>query len=336
MNVIVSNKYQQLLANLDIDVIKSINGEFSASELVSQFSNFFFNKMILDITAVKNYENISVIQELSMGLNMDKVIILLDDSPIVNSPTYLSQLVSMGIYNFTKNVDSVKYLIDNPNQYKDVAAYHQLNNTQPEQTQTRGGFLGSKQPSNDIEAGKVVQRIIGVKNITDHAGATTLTYILKKHLSKAYKTKAVEIDSHDFIFFNDKELESVDSMALPSFITQNINAEVILIDLNNTPESICSDVIYLIEPGLIKLNKLIRRNNKIFDELKGKKIILNRSVLSEKDVQDFERESGAKVFYNLPPLDDKLEYIDIVNDFLIALGFSRFNDEPKSKLFNIF
>ena len=41
MNVIVSNKYQQLLANLDIDVIKSINGEFSASELVSQYTAFY-------------------------------------------------------------------------------------------------------------------------------------------------------------------------------------------------------------------------------------------------------------------------------------------------------
>lgn len=337
MNVIVSNKYQQLLANLDIDVIKSINGVFTSSELVSQFSNFFFNKMILDITAVKDYENISVIQELTMGLDMDKVIILLDDSTIVNSPTYLSQLVSMGIYNFTKNLDSVKYLIDNPNTYKDVAAYHQLNSvpTQPEPSKTTFGF-GKTSQENNIDAGKVVQRIIGVKNITDHAGATTLTYILKKHLAKSYSVKAVEIDAHDFIYFNDKELESVDSMGLPGFITKNINAEVILVDLNNTPESICSDVIYLIEPGLIKLNKLIRKNNKIFDELKGKKIILNRSVLSEKDVQDFERESGAKVFYNLPPLDDKLDYIDTVNDFLIALGFSRFNDEQKSKLFNIF
>ena len=55
MNVIVSNKYQALLANLDIDVIKSINGEFSVDELVAQFSNFYYNKMIIDITAIKGY-----------------------------------------------------------------------------------------------------------------------------------------------------------------------------------------------------------------------------------------------------------------------------------------
>ena len=39
MNVIVSNKYQSLLASLDIDIIKSINGEFEVEDLASQFSH---------------------------------------------------------------------------------------------------------------------------------------------------------------------------------------------------------------------------------------------------------------------------------------------------------
>ena len=41
MNVIVSNKYQNLLSTLDIDVIKSINGEFEIEDLVKQFTNFY-------------------------------------------------------------------------------------------------------------------------------------------------------------------------------------------------------------------------------------------------------------------------------------------------------
>jgi hypothetical protein len=32
----------------------------------------------------------------------------------------------MGIYNFTRNIDAIQYLIDNPNVYKDVAQYHIL------------------------------------------------------------------------------------------------------------------------------------------------------------------------------------------------------------------
>ena len=115
MNVKVVNKYETLLNNVDIDVIKSISGEFTPDELLAEFNNFFYNKMVLDITAIKGYENISVIQELSVNMDMSKVIILLDDSETVNNPKYLSALVSMGIYNFTRNIDAIKFLIDNPN-----------------------------------------------------------------------------------------------------------------------------------------------------------------------------------------------------------------------------
>ena len=42
MNVIVSNKYQLMLENLGIDVIKSLNGEFEVDEIISTFQNFFY------------------------------------------------------------------------------------------------------------------------------------------------------------------------------------------------------------------------------------------------------------------------------------------------------
>ncbi|MDD3821803.1 MAG: hypothetical protein PHF47_02140, partial [Bacilli bacterium] len=65
MNVIVANKYQSLLATLEIDVIKSLNGEFAVEEIISTFKNFFFNKMILDITAIKDYKDVTNLQKLS-------------------------------------------------------------------------------------------------------------------------------------------------------------------------------------------------------------------------------------------------------------------------------
>ena len=58
MNVIVSNKKQEQLNSLDIDVIKSINGIYETEELVSMFKNFFYEKMIIDITAINNYNDI--------------------------------------------------------------------------------------------------------------------------------------------------------------------------------------------------------------------------------------------------------------------------------------
>ena len=101
MNVIVSNKNQALLENLGIDVIKEMNGEFEADEIISTFQNFFYQRMILDITAIKNYTNITNLQKLSMSLDMEKVILLLDGTEATSNPGFLSDLVSMGIYNFS-------------------------------------------------------------------------------------------------------------------------------------------------------------------------------------------------------------------------------------------
>ena len=331
MNVIVSNKYQTLLAGLNIDVIKNINGVFTVDDLANNFRNFFYNKMILDITALDNYEDINTIQSLSVALDMNKVILLLDDSPVVNSPAYLSSLVSMGIYNFTRNIDSVVFLINNPNSYKDVASFHQLNLSVEE-----AKVLNDKRPKEDPNTGFIGQRIIGIKNLTDHAGSTTLTYLLKKHLEKLYKVKAVEIEKHDFSYFNDENLDSVNSFELKDYLNTNSFLEVILVDVtNDDAENYCTDVIYLIEPGLVQLNRLIREDNAIFEKLKNKKLVLNRSVLSTSDVNDFEKESGSKVFYNLPNLDDKLNNIKEIKDFLLALGFTRFN-EDNHKGFSLF
>ena len=349
MNVKIVNKYATLLVNLDVDFIKSIQGEFTPEDIIMQFSNFFYNKMIIDITAIKGYQDITKIQELSVNMDMSKVILLLDDSEVVNSPRYLSQLVSMGIYNFTRNIDAIQFLIDNPNTYKDVAQYHQLNMLEePEEEKNIEKEKDKKKKKEEVkdesfqissnEARNV--RVIGLKNVTEHAGSTTLTYLLKKQLEKAYKVLAVEVDGADFVYFNDKSLKRVDHMDLQDMITSHYDMDVILVDLNEQgSKNLCTEVLYLIEPGLIKLNKLIRKNPRAFENLKGEKIILNRSVLNETDVSDFEYESRSKIYYNIPYLDDKLDNNKVLNDLLIKLGFSKLDVDDSAKggsLFNIF
>lgn len=338
MNVKIVNKYATLLANLDVDFIKSVDGEFTPEEIILQFSTFFFHKMIIDITAIKDYQDITKIQELSVNMDMSKVILLLDDSEIVNSPRYLSQLVSMGIYNFTRNIDAIKFLIDNPNTYKDVAQYHQLNMNMMVEEESPTSSGAPKNTSVQNEAHDL--RIIGIKNVTEHAGSTTLTYLLKKQLEKKYQVVAVEVDDNDFVFLNDKTLKHTNHMELQSFITMNYNVDVILVDLNDKGSvNLCSEVLYLIEPGLIKLNKLIRKDRQAFEKLKGKKIILNRSVLNSSDVADFEYESRSKIYYNVPYLDDKLDSHKVLDELLIKLGFSRLdidNGDKGGKLFSIF
>ena len=330
MNVIVSNKYQNMLATLDIDVIKSINGEFEVEELANIFTNFYFNKMIIDVTAIKGYQNIKNIQKLSVNFDPNKIILLLDDSAMVNSGSYLSALVSMGIYNFTRNINAVKFLIDNPNSYKDVAQYHNLSGEDDGKVLEYDTFTGT---------GSGGLRIVGFKNVTAHAGATTLVYMLKRHLEVAYNVVALEVDKEDFKYFNDKSLKSTTSLDLAFNIANNPDAEVILVDLNDSTQgNLCNDIIYLIEPGLIKLNKLIRQDRDAFEKLKDKKIVLNKSILNSRDINDFEHESNSKVFFNIPYLDDKKEHEQVLDDFLVALGFSRLNasGSGKAKLFNIF
>ena len=320
MNVIVSNKYQSMLENVGIDVIKSLNGEFDAEQIISTFQNFFFQRMILDITSIKNYHDIKNIQKISISLDMSKVILLLDDSPECNSNEFLSKLISMGIYNFTKNMEGIMYLYNNPNSYRDVAHIQQLEFEQPAVQQQTAGASVQQSPGNE----QTGMRIIGVKSVTKEAGATTLVYLMKQELEKNYTVSAYEIDKKDFMFFKGNNLISTNSTNIGLEIAKS-KSEVALIDVNGNKnvEQLCDTVLYLIEPSIIKLNRLMFANAKIFRELEGKKVILMKSLLSSKDVKDFEYESRLKVHYNMPPLNDREQNINDINKLLVSLGFVR-------------
>lgn len=80
MNVIIANKYKEMLSGLDIEIIKSLEGVYDIDYVINEFSNFYFDRMILDITALRDYENIDTLQKLSISLDMGKVILLLADS----------------------------------------------------------------------------------------------------------------------------------------------------------------------------------------------------------------------------------------------------------------
>ena len=320
MNVIVANRYQSMLEGLQIDVIKSLNGEFEADEIVNQFQNFFYQRMILDITAIKNYQDIRNLQKLSISLDMSKVILLLDDSPESSSPVYLSKLISMGIYNFTRNLDGIMYLYNNPNSYRDVAQYQQLDNFTTEANINNQAMRG--QPAN---VAMQMTRIIGIKNITDNSGATTLIYILKKHLEKNYSVGIVEVNKRDFMYFKDKDVFSADESNVAGIINNHRDKEILLVDVNDSKSALsqCTDVVYLIEPSIIKLNKLMLTNPHVLSTLAGKKVILNQSLLSSKDVLDFEYESRINIFYNMPALNEREKGVQVVDAFLLKLGFER-------------
>lgn len=320
MNVIVANKYKEQLSSLDIEVIKRMDGVLSADELIDIFQNFFFNKMILDLTAIEEYHDLKNIQKLSMSLDMNKVIFLLPQEQSFSSPTNLSKLIAMGIYNFTTSVDGIMYLYNNPNSYRDVAQYHQLGDNN-----LSGNFYNNYSNDNSMSTQSfMTQRIIGIKNLTTHSGATTLTYMMYKHLSGPYSVLALEADKRDFVFYNDKNMKSITGNEINKVIADNGDKEIILIDVNGNKmaENVCAQVIYLIEPSILKVNKLLSTRPRLKDELRGKTVILNQCLIPDKDLKVFEYETKLKLSGMLPPVDDHSKSNEIY-DFLRKLGFDR-------------
>ena len=330
MNVIISNKNQALLENLGIDVIKEMNGEFEVDEIIATFQNFFYQRMILDITAIKNYLDIRNLQKLSISLNMEKVILLLDGTDATSNPTFLSNLVSMGIYNFTKNVEGIQYLYNTPNTYRDVAQFHNLTQQTPQSNQQQSVMSGINNKNNPIANSISVEesgatRVIGIKNLTKQSGATSLVYMIRNVLKSRYKVIAIEADKTDFTYFNDNTLLSVPTSDIGTVIKRNSDMDVIVIDINNSvvAEGFCQDVLYLIEPSIIKLQKLMALNAVALQGLKNKKVVLNQSLLSNRDVANFEYEARVNVFYNLPPHNERIkEQTDLVA-LLVKLGFNK-------------
>ena len=74
MNVIVTNEQDSVLSNIDIDIIKSVHGTFTASEIIDMFKNLFYNKMIIDVTALADNTKSESYNALAQNLDLDKVI----------------------------------------------------------------------------------------------------------------------------------------------------------------------------------------------------------------------------------------------------------------------
>ena len=314
MNVIVGNLNNSKFLNLDVDIIKTINGEFSADEIVQTFSNFFFNRMFLDITAIEGYTNINNLKRISVGLDVSKIILLLSDDMVVNSDSYISNLVSMGFYNFARNESEIKYLYDNPNSYKDVAHLQKI-----DKIDTQSSIITSDlvEKIDDV-------RIIGFKNFTSHAGATSLIYMLKRILSRNYYTVAIEINKRDFMFYRDDDMISCNANNFSNVIYKYNNANIVLVDLNDldmtTANSVCDDIIYLMESSTLMINRIVTLDNDCFRKIGNNKVVLNQSLLDTKDVSRLQFESGIRFFAVIPCLDDRKDNSEELYPLLEKLG----------------
>lgn len=357
MNIVIANKYKDLLNNLDIEIIKSLDGVYDTSQIANEFKNFYFDKMILDITAIKDYSNIYNLKKLTTDLDMNRIIFFLDNNELCSSQSFLSSLVSLGIYNFTRNIEGIKHLLHTPNTLENVFSIlnssskpndnelskqvevpniSNLNqNTlytdisfQEEPKEVVGNlydsndFDNSFEPYENYENFSSDRRVIGIKNLTDHAGATSLIYMMINELKRKYKVMAIEVNKLDFTIFKDKTYISASKLDLEKTIQRYATADVIFVDLNNYPDvKVCDEVLYLVEPSKLKLKRLVLKDKETFKKIRGEKIILNQSLLNKSEITEFEYETRSKVYYNIPPVNDRIEYNEEIIKFLRKLNF---------------
>ena len=122
MNIIVTNKYRDLIYSTNIEILKELNGEYKVSQIANSFNSIFYKKIIIDATAIQDFPKESVLKELSKSFDMDKLILFL---PPDNPPPkkFLSFLVSLNIYNFTDNARGLSELVQRSNTIDNVKEY---------------------------------------------------------------------------------------------------------------------------------------------------------------------------------------------------------------------
>ena len=293
MILMISNKYQEELKKMNLD-FKIIFGEYDVFEMIEIIKNFSYEKMILDVTALKSFNNYKIYHTLKEKLDASKIIFLLPEKTGFVTKEFLSHLISYQIYNFTTNINGVLYLLQKSNTYTDVEYI-------------------IKEYREEIKS-KSSKRIIGFKSITKMAGAT-------KELSHYYgqdNIEAIEIGKNDFSYFKERNLISLTKEEASNYIKEQKEKQIILLDLGENEVSFCDEIVYLVEPTTINLKKIIQ-NKEFLEKLKNKKIILNKSLLKKNSVEDLEEEMKIKIFYNIPPLDERKRNAVITN-FLVKLG----------------
>ena len=203
MNIVIENLNENIINSIGISNASVYKGVFDVTQIFGQISALQYEKVIIDITALNNYSDINSIKSLLSFIKSDKIILVMSEQNVTLD--YLKTIIESGLYNIAYNGEQIVSLYSKPNTYEEAMVLVNKNVNQV--------------------------RVIGIKNVTKHAGATTLIYIIKKHLEKYRKVLAIEIDKLDFNFFYDKEMISIQENDLPLTLQKNSNQDIILVDL---------------------------------------------------------------------------------------------------------
>lgn len=307
MNILITNKNREYLTSYDYNAIKEIHGEYNSKDIVSMLSGIIYDKIILDVTAIKDYHDLANIRALATQVESSRIFLLLSNEIITTSTYYISNLIQLGIYNFTIIPGEILKLLQTPRNYEQAKLVDFSNINQS--TVVNNNTINNNTINNNSNTNNKVV-IIGFKNITEHAGSTTLIYMLKNSLEQIYKKSvvALELNKTDFNFFDYKSNGfSIQKEEISDYVTKYQSYDFILIDLNESnSDMMCDQVFYLIEPTTIKMKKLISKDRTIISKLNGKMVLLNKSLLDKREIQNFSYETKLQVWGSLPPLNEKI------------------------------
>lgn len=128
MIVVISNKLKSVVDSsklADADCKYAI-GYYSTDDCIRTLSSYEMDYLIIDITSLKDAFEVNSWKKFSEFFNPEKTIILLDETKSYSNIEFLSMLVTMGFYNFTKTGEGLLQLMQYPNTYSNVSKYQQM------------------------------------------------------------------------------------------------------------------------------------------------------------------------------------------------------------------
>lgn len=315
MYIIIKNENSRIINNLTVNVSKTLVGDFTRDDLDRELNLVNYDKAIVDITSIRNYYDDNYLYNfLEFFRSPGDVILLLNDGFVANSKHFLSKLISKGYYNFATTDSAVNRLLERNNTVDDVKQYMEGYD-----------FLKTDSIVSGIDKNKKFETdklIIGIENGVPHSGATTLMYMLVKEIGKSKRVKGIEMKGNDSLFFRDDRVITCESRIQFETIVKTLNdIDIYIVDLNGSDvKEICNKVIYLIEPGTTKINKVVKGDRETYERLKNSDVVLNRSNIKDEEIKSLEYETKFKIVGNIPNLNERLDSnmsLDKLVDYLL-------------------
>ncbi len=128
MVIVISNKLKNVIdsSKLADANCKYAIGCYSADDCIRTLSEYDIDYLVLDITALKDAFELGTWKKFRDFFDPTKTIILLDETKSYSNFEFLSMLITMGFYNFTKTGEGILKLMQYPNAYQDVSKYQQM------------------------------------------------------------------------------------------------------------------------------------------------------------------------------------------------------------------